>query len=305
MTPLPAIVISGFLGAGKTTLLNRLLASELAGTKIGVIVNDFGKLNIDGRLVRSGESPLLELSGGCVCCSLQLGLHEAVRTLSDRGDLDLLVIEASGISVSSALLHVLESPELADSVRLCNVVVVVDARRYSQVLHSLPVIRDQVAHANVIVLNHCDEVDAATVDAAKHRLAQDNARAPIMVSEYGNIAFKTLLNEVRLVETDAHRSHDHGRWYAYEVLLSNDIDAGAVLALTNQLSDKVERVKGFVARGGALHSLQKVGPFPASLECCAEQPTEPSRNVLVILAREPIEGELRQTFANRAVVTAT
>src|SRR5689334_3516450 len=174
MNPLPIVVISGFLGAGKTTLLNRLLAEGIPRKRAGVIVNDFGKLNVDAGLVRKGELPLVELSSGCVCCNLQLGLFEAVRTLATRGDLDMLVIETSGISVSSALLHLLNSRELTDDIRSRKVIAVIDACRYSRVLYSLPVIRDQVVHADLLVLNHCDEVDATMIDAAKLRLRQDN-----------------------------------------------------------------------------------------------------------------------------------
>src|SRR6476661_3882435 len=102
MRPLPTIGSSGFLGAGKTTLLNRLLAEGVPGRRVGVIVNDFGRLNVDASLVRNGEHPLVELSNGCVCCSLQLGLSQAVGTLAAPDDLDVLVIEASGISVTGA-----------------------------------------------------------------------------------------------------------------------------------------------------------------------------------------------------------
>jgi G3E family GTPase len=302
---LPAVVISGFLGAGKTTLLNRLLAHGLAGKKAGVIVNDFGKLNVDGRLVRKGEHPLLELSNGCVCCSLQTGLSTAVRTLAARGDLDLLVIEASGISVSSALLHALTSPELAERIRLSKVVAVVDARRYAQVLHALPVIRDQVARANLIVLNHCDEVDAVTIEASKGRLRQENPDAPIVVAEHGNVSFDTLLANVTSAERFEHPLQHDGQWHSYEIELPDDFDPNQLLAMADRLPNAVERVKGFVACGTELHVLQKVGPFPASLERWAGESLTEARNTLVVIAREPVAAELGRIFADCRVVAAT
>jgi G3E family GTPase len=305
MTRLPTIVISGFLGAGKTTLLNRLLAHGLAGKRAGVIVNDFGKLNVDGRLVQKGEHPLLELSNGCVCCSLQTGLSTAVRTLVARGDLDLLVIEASGISVSSALLHALASPDLADRVRLSNVVAVIDARRYSQVLHALPVIRDQVACANLLVLNHCDEVDAVAVEAAQDRLRQENPDAPIVVTEHGNITFDHLLGEAtRTNALEPPLRHD-AHWHAYEVVLPDDVDPNQLRTLAGKLPEAVERVKGVVARGDELYVLQKVGPFPASLERWPGGPQNGARNSLVVIARKPVAAELGQVFAGCTVVAAT
>jgi G3E family GTPase len=301
MKPLPTIIISGFLGAGKTTLLNRLLAHGLAGKRAGVIVNDFGRLNVDGRLVRDGEHPLLELSNGCVCCTLQPGLARAVQALVARGGLDLLLVEASGISVTSALLHALDSPELAESVRVGTVIAVVDARRYARVLHALPVIRDQVVHANLIVLNHCDEVDAATVDAARDRLRQENPAAPVIATEHGNVAFEDLLSESPRAAATAHGAGHAQPWHAYEVVLPDGADADRIRALADQLPAAVERVKGFVARGGERLVLQKAGPFPASLERCAEGARGGAGNTLVVVASRNVEAELARVFTGCAI----
>ena len=305
MRPLPAIVISGFLGAGKTTLLNRMLADGLSGKRAGVIVNDFGKINVDGRLVSAGAHPLLELANGCVCCTLQMGLSQAVRTLAARDELGLLLVEASGISVSSALLQTLKAPDLADSLSVSKVIAVIDARRYTQVLHALPVIRDQVAHANLIVLNHCDEVDPATIDASRDRLRQDNPDAPIVVSEHGNVALDELMRETIPTEPPARRTGHDEHWHAYEVVLPDDADPGHVRALADQLPDAVERVKGFVSRGDEMHVVQKVGPFPATVERRAEGAGNDARNVLVVIARAPVEAELRHIFAGCTVTAST
>jgi G3E family GTPase len=296
MKPLPAIVISGFLGAGKTTLLNRLLAHGSSTAKVGVIVNDFGKLNVDARLVRNREHPLLELSNGCVCCSLQLGLFEAVRTLAARGDLELLVIEASGISLSSALLHALKSAELADAVQLSKVIAVVDARRYTRVLHSLPVIRDQIVHADFILLNHCDEVDAATTEAAKQRLRKENSDAPIVTAEYGGVDVGQLLGRATWTRRLEHPQRHDERWHAYEVVMPDDLDLNELRTLVDRLPETVERVKGFVGPANELHVLQKVGSFPVTLQRWDGGSANDRRNRLVIVAREPIEAELAQLF---------
>jgi G3E family GTPase len=308
MTPLPAIVISGFLGAGKTTLLNRLLEHGLGQWKVGVIVNDFGKLNVDRRLIQSGEHPIREISNGCVCCTLQLGLLEAVRALAMRGGLDAVLIEASGISVSSALLHVLKSPELADSVYLSKVIAVVDARRY-RVLQALPVIRDQVACATLIVLNHCDEVDATTIDAARAHLERKNPDAQIVVTEHGQVNFEKLLGDARSTTVVAQPKRHDQNWHAYEVALAEDSDADDLLKLLDHLPASVERVKGLVQRHGELHVLQKVAQFPASFECLPAGSADDSAsaaNTLIVIARQPIEVELRQMFPRCAVaMTAT
>jgi len=304
MKRLPTIVITGFLGAGKTTLLNRLLQDASSGMKAGVIVNDFGKLNVDARLVRKGEHPLLELSNGCVCCTLQLGLSAAVQTLAARNDLDLLVIEASGISVSSALLHALNATELAHLARLSKVIAVVDARRYARVLHSLPLIRDQIAHADLIVLNHCDEVDAAMIDAARNRLREDNRDAAIAVTDHGNVAVERLF-ERTWSGSPAHRTNHGSHWHAYEVVLPGDFDTNQLRNLADQLPESVERVKGFVTRDDECYIFQKVGPFPASLELWSDRRSGNSANTLVIVASEPVEDQLAQIFRGASIVVAS
>jgi G3E family GTPase len=304
MNRLPAIVISGFLGAGKTTLLNRLLADGLQAPKVGVIVNDFGKLNVDRHLVQAGKHPVQELSNGCVCCTLQLGLSNAVRALAERGGLDLIVIEASGISVSSALLHVLNSRDLANCVRLSKVIAVVDARR-DRVLHAVPVIADQIACANLIMLNHCDEVDAATKEAATDRLRQANPNAHIVVTEHGRISCDELLREAppkqAIDESPGHGQH----WHAYEVALVDRLHADQLLALVDALPATVERIKGFVLKDGKLHLLQKVSHFRATLEPWPPGESSGPANSILFICREPLEMKLRQMFLDcRVAVTA-
>jgi G3E family GTPase len=297
--PLPAIVISGFLGAGKTTLLNRLLADGLGRRKTGLIVNDFGKLNVDRHLVQSGKYPVVELSNGCVCCSLQLGLAEAVRRLAAR-ELDMLLIEASGISVSSAILNILGLPELAEAVRVSRMVAVVDARR-DHVLQALPAIRDQIACANLIVLNHCDEVDAATRDAAMERLREANPGAQIIATEHGRVSMEQMLSGTPATKTIEHPAGHDQHWHAYQVVVSDDVDLNHLVAVLNRLPTSVERVKGFVPRNGRLHIVQKVGRFPATVERAPAGPAE--MNALVIIARQPIETELKQIFPRCTIAT--
>lgn len=302
MTPLCAMVITGFLGAGKTTLLNRLIAHGLSGRKAGVIVNDFGKVNVDSRLVHSGEHPLLELSNGCVCCSLQVGLRQAVQRLVARGGLDLLIIEASGISVASALLNALNSPELSTMVNSTSAVTVVDARRYAEALHALPVIRDQVVCADVIVLNHCDEVDAATRHATEDLLRRENPRAAILVSEHGNVPFERLFSERVRPKTAEDASPHRENWHAYRVVVPNGFDMNELLARLDQLPQTVERVKGFMLGADERHVLQKVGPFRATLEPWPQGEASDQINMLVIIARHPVESQLKQLFPECGVV---
>jgi G3E family GTPase len=184
----------------------------------------------------------------------------------------------------------------------------VDARRYSQTLHALPVIRDQVARADLIVLNHCDEVGAAAIDEAQVRLRQVNPGAPVVVAAHADIAFDALLTEARSDAPPAtaveHGSGHDQRWHAYEVVLPDELDATRLLALVDRLPETVERVKGFVTHGNDVHVLQKVGPFPARLEAWPAGPQGVARGRLVVVARQPVGDELRRLFPGCEVVVA-
>jgi G3E family GTPase len=301
--PLPVILLTGFLGAGKTTLLNRLLSNGLAGRRAGVIVNDFGKLNIDARLVSGGDHPLLELAGGCVCCTLQMGLTEAIEALAARHDLDVLIIEASGISVTGALLHTLQLCQPANLITVGRVIAMIDARRYTQVLHSLPAIRDQVGRADLLILNHADEVDSATIADAQDRLRQENPSARIVVTQHADLPLEPLFT-IAKAGTALEQPLPHGEpWHSYQATLSPGLPIDCVLKSLNALPEDVERVKGFAGD----HLVQKAGSFEAtsSRHDAPAAGDDDARNKLVIIARRPIESAIRAAFGDGSIVSLT
>ncbi|MEM1022201.1 MAG: GTP-binding protein [Myxococcota bacterium] len=179
--PLPVTLVGGFLGAGKTTLINQLLV-QAHGLRMGVVVNDFGPMDIDGELLVGVEGEVMRLSNGCICCTLRQGLVDTVLGLVEtRAELEHLVVEASGASDPAALLEPLRELQRMALIRLDGMVTVVDAEALDLdaegELGRLQ--RSQVVAADILILNKMDLVS----DADEPRLALTRLRPDARIIE--------------------------------------------------------------------------------------------------------------------------
>jgi G3E family GTPase len=177
MRKIPTTVLTGFLGSGKTTLLNQILSAN-TNQKIAVIVNEFGDVGIDGQLVVGAEEEILELNNGCICCTVRGDLTRAVdNLLARRGQIDRIVIETTGLADPGPVIQsfILEET-LRSNTELDAIVTVVDARHIDEQLSNEQA-REQIAFADVIILNKIDLVSRDRVEDLTRRMVSLNPLA--------------------------------------------------------------------------------------------------------------------------------
>jgi G3E family GTPase len=195
---IPVTIISGFLGAGKTTLVNHVLTHH-KNVNIGVIVNEFGEVGIDGELIVADEEALIEIRNGCICCTVRTDLVAGVKLLLERSDLNLdrLIVETSGLADPAPVLQTfLADSELLTRLELESVVTLVDAANFTRQINDT-IAREQVAFADLIVLNKVDLLESNELEPMERELHAINPTAAIIRAVNSEVATDALLGRSR------------------------------------------------------------------------------------------------------------
>ncbi|WP_374325249.1 cobalamin biosynthesis protein CobW [Aquipseudomonas alcaligenes] len=293
LAKLPVTIVTGFLGAGKTTLLRHLL-SHAGGRRIAVIVNEFGELGIDGAILKQcsigcseeeAEGRIFELANGCLCCTVQEEFFPVMRELvARRGELDHILIETSGLALPKPLVQAFNWPEIRTACTVDAVITVVDspavaagtfaafpeqvdAQRkqdpnldHESPLHEL--FADQLASADLVVLNKTDLLDADALAAVHAEVAEELPPAvKVVEARGGELPLEVLLGlncetELHIDSRRTHHDeedadHDHDEFDAFDVVLPEAEEARLLAALKEAVAKHgILRIKGFAAIPG-------------------------------------------------------
>jgi G3E family GTPase len=301
---LPVTIVTGFLGSGKTTLVNHLLANR-QGLKIAVMVNEIGEIGVDHDLIISTAEDMLELSNGCICCSINNDLVDAIGRVLQRGEaLDHLILETTGLADPLPIALTFLRPEFRSRVRLDSIVTTADAANFSLDLFESEPARNQLRYGDIILLNKGDLAGEATLDDVERKIRTIKDEARIVRTTHSEVPL-TLIMGLGLFREDSLQSHDHDDHDGHDHLANDGFTSVSFVSdrpfalqrfqefLDKQLSASVFRGKGILwfAENERRFIFHLVGGR-FSLD---EGPwTGPRRNRLVLIGRALDTGAIRR-----------
>jgi len=252
----PVTVLTGFLGAGKTTLLNRVLTSD-HGRRVAVIVNEFGEVGIDHHLLISSDQEVVQMSNGCICCTVRGDLLRSLfQLLEHRTKFDTLMIETTGLADPAPVVQSFFIDErIKFAYQLNGVVTVVDAKHIYQQLHQSPEAKEQIAFADMVLLNKIDLINPEDLPELEFKIRNLNGAARICQTRNSDVDIGTLLDLRSLDIAVKAEQHDHNHSHTEDIetvaiTTSGDLDGLKVShwfrELIAEFGDRIMRMKGIL-----------------------------------------------------------
>lgn len=313
----PVTVLTGYLGAGKTTLLNNILTGT-HGKKYAVVINEFGELGVDNDLVVDSDEEVFEMNNGCICCTVRGDLIRIVSGLMKRTQkFDGIIVETTGLANPAPVAQTFFVDEdVKAKTRLDAIVTVVDAKHFLARLDDSPEAQDQVAFADVIVLNKLDLVTPEELATVEARIKSINPYAEIKTATKGNVpadellglgAFdlkRVLANVPDFLEEDSHTHNEH----LTSISISTDKPLSAdkfnswISHILQSQGQNILRTKGILAYGGEdrRFAFQAVHMIADGDYLAAWKPEEKRISRIVFIGRDLNRPALRRGFESCA-----
>ncbi|GAA2795716.1 GTP-binding protein [Saccharopolyspora taberi] len=319
---IPVIIVAGFLGSGKTTLLNHLLTNN-AGARIGVVVNDFGSINIDAMSVAGQVDSMVSLGNGCLCCAVDArGMDDLLSRLARPGaDLDVIVVESSGLADPRVMIRLVLACQ-NKRIGYGGLVEVVDAAEFETTRVRHPELDQHLWFADLVVLNKTDRIDDTAHARIRELVAGLGKGTPVLSTAHGRVdpellferperprrddvarqlSFDELLAEHDHDHADSGDCHPHSAYETVEFTSDEPMDPRALMAFLDERPAGVYRIKGFVHFGLPGHrqkfSLHTVGNY-LRFQRSRWEAGEQRRTRLVVIGTGIDADSLRQRLAS-------
>jgi G3E family GTPase len=305
--PVPVSILTGFLGAGKTTLLNYILKQQ-HNYKFAVIINEIGKIGVDGQLVEKQQEEIVEMSNGCLCCTVRKDLVKGVQNLLKKGGFDYLLIETTGIAEPAPIAQTfLNIPALQQLVRMDSIITVVDAEQIQKQLAELETAREQIRMADFLLLNKTDLVDETALLAAEAKIRELNPQATLFRTNQSQVNLNELLDmhafdveqklaaDPKFLDELSQRHHHEINSVSFEFDRPFSIEALEMFVQELSEKEKIFRSKGFLwingnPRRAIFHGVNN--RFTLLWDRLWEK-DEVRKSQLVFIGREINEGRIR------------